>query len=711
MPHKYTNRLIHETSPYLQQHAHNPVEWYPWGEEAFVRARAEKKPILLSIGYSACHWCHVMEHESFENEEIAKLMNELFINMKVDREERPDLDEVYMNAVQMLTGRGGWPMTVFLTPEGKPFYGGTYFPSEDRYGVPGFPKVLRAVAQAYKERPEEVEKSIEQILSGLNHVANFQESQRPFSLETIGQSAEQLSQAYDPEYGGLGRAPKFPNAGVFELFLRQYRHSKDRRFLEMVTHTLTKMAEGGIYDHLGGGFHRYSVDEKWLVPHFEKMLYDNAQLTRVYAQVFTITKEPFFKRVVEETLDYLLREMFHPEGGFYSTQDADSEGEEGKFFAWSYEEVIGILSEEAGEIFCRTYDVSDFGNFEGKNILHPILTWEQAAKFFRKERQGIERMMAEARAKLFQERVKRVRPFRDEKILTSWNGLMLCGLAEAIKVSANQRYIEAAAKTVKFIFTRMLKDGFLLHTYKDGQAKLHGYLDDYAFLAAGLLDLYEATLEQSAMEQALQLAEMMIREFWDDIDGAFFYTGKSHEQLISRTKPAFDSSIPSGNSIATQVLLRLYHYTGREDYLRRAEKILRLYYDAMEKQPFGFAHMLSALDFYLQKPKEIVLVGRKKDEATQDLLKKIHSIYLPNMTLQLVAPDEPLKAMSPLLEGKRQLDGKPTVYVCHNFTCSVPVTDWEELKELISQRERYELAKANFRKKQEGALKTQGTVH
>ena len=683
MAHKYTNRLIDETSPYLQQHAHNPVEWYPWGDEAFARAGAENKPILLSIGYSACHWCHVMEHESFEDEEVAMLMNDLFINMKVDREERPDLDEVYMNAVQMLTGRGGWPMTVFLTPDGKPFYGGTYFPPEDRYGVPGFPRVLRGVAQAYRERPEEVKKSVEQILSGLNRVADFQESQRAFSLEAIGQSAEQLSQAYDPEYGGLGRAPKFPNAGVFELFLRHYGRSKERRFLDMVTHTLTKMAEGGIYDHLGGGFHRYSVDEKWLVPHFEKMLYDNAQLTRIYAQVYIITKEPFFKRVVEETADYLLREMLYPEGGFYSTQDADSEGQEGKFFTWSHEEIIGILGEEAGEIFSRTYDVSDFGNFEGKNILHSILTPEQAAKFFRKERQEIERIMAEVRAKLFQEREKRVRPFRDEKILTSWNGLMLSGLAEAIKVSASPRYIEAAAKTVKLIFTRIFRDGFLLHTYKDSQAKLHGYLDDYAFLAAGLLDLYEATLERSTLEQALQLAEMMIREFWDDIDGAFFYTGKSHKELISRTKPAFDSSVPSGNSIATQVLLRLYHYTGREDYLRRAEKILRLYYDAMEKQPFGFVHMLSALDFYLEKPKEIVLVGRIKDEATQDLLKKIHSLYLPNMTLQLVAPDEPLKAISPLLEGKTQLDGKPTVYVCHNFTCSPPVTEWEDLRELL----------------------------
>jgi len=679
----HANHLIHETSPYLLQHAHNPVDWRPWGEEALQKARTENKPILLSVGYSACHWCHVMEHESFENEEIAALMNELFVNIKVDREERPDLDEIYMNAVQLLTGRGGWPMTVFLTPEGKPFYGGTYFPPEDRYGVPGFPRVLKAVAQAYQERPQEIEKNVAQIVGALNRLGDFKETQRPFARDAIGKSAEQLSQAYDPEYGGLGQAPKFPNAGVFELFLRHYQSSKERRFLEMVTNTLIRMAQGGIYDHLGGGFHRYSVDAKWLVPHFEKMLYDNSQLLRSYADVFRLTQEPLFKRVAEETTEYLLREMLHPEGGFYSTQDADSEGEEGKFFVWTPDEIKQLLGEEVGEIFCRVYDVSDVGNFERRNILHPILTLEQSAKFFRREPREIERIVAEARQRLFQEREKRVKPFRDEKILASWNGLMLSGLAETMNVSPNTLYLEAAQRTVDFIFSRMFRDGLLLHTYKDGQAKFPGYLDDYAFLGVGLLDLYEATLDRSLLERAGQMAEAMIREFWDEIDGGFFYTGKSHEQLISRTKPAFDSSIPSGNSLATQLLLRLYHYTGKEDYLKRAEKVLRLYYDAMEKQPFGFAHMLSALDFYLEKPKEIVVVGKREEAATQELLNKIHSLYLPNKTLQLAEPGRPLSEISPLLEGKTQLQGKPTVYVCHNFTCSPPVTEGEELKGLL----------------------------
>ena len=679
----HTNRLANETSPYLLQHAHNPVDWFPWGDEAFQKATAENKPILLSIGYSACHWCHVMEHESFEDEKIAALMNDLFVSIKVDREERPDLDEIYMNAVQMLTGRGGWPMTVFLTPEGKPFYGGTYFPPEDRQGMPGFPRVLTGVAQAYREKPQDVEKSVGQILSALERMSQSQESKVAFSLEAIAESGEQISRAYDSDHGGLGRAPKFPNAGVYELFLRHYDQSKNQRFLEMVTHTLTKMAQGGIYDHLGGGFHRYSVDEKWLVPHFEKMLYDNAQLVRIYAQLYCVTRDELFKNVTEETLDYLLREMLHSEGGFYSTQDADSEGEEGKFFIWSPQEVNQILGEEAGEIFSRIYDVSDFGNFEGRNILHPILTLEQASKLFKKDPKEIAVLISDSKKKLFQEREKRIKPFRDEKIITSWNGLMLSGLAEAIKISPRQSYLDTANRTLQFFFSKMFRDGHLLHTYKDGTAKLLGYLDDYAFMAVGLLDLYEATFDRAQLARAIELADTMVSEFWDEKDGAFFYTGKSHEQLISRAKPVFDASIPSGNSMATHLLLRLYYLTGREVYLQRAETVLRSYYDAMLSQPFGFAHMLCALDLYLRKPKEIVVIGNRKDANIAELINRIHSIYLPNKTLQLAGPDESLEKISPLLRGKTQLDGKPAVYVCQNFTCSAPVTTWDELKPLL----------------------------
>ena len=679
----HSNRLIHETSPYLLQHAHNPVDWHPWGNEAFQKAKRENKPVLLSIGYSACHWCHVMERESFENEQIAALMNDLFISIKVDREERPDLDEIYMNAVQLLTGRGGWPMTMFLTPDGKPFYGGTYFPPEDRQGMPGFPKILLGVSQAYRERSADVEKSVGEILAALQRMSETHQSDKDFSPDIIAASCEKISRAYDSDNGGLGQAPKFPNAGVYELFLRHFHHSKNERYLEMIVHTLTKMAQGGIYDHLGGGFHRYSVDAKWLVPHFEKMLYDNAQLLSIYAHAYAITGEPLFESVVEETAHYLLREMFQAGGGFYSTQDADSEGEEGKFFVWTADEINRLLGTEAGEVFCRIYDVSEQGNFEEKNILHPILTIEQASKYFGKEKSVIETLVAEAKTKLFTEREKRSKPFRDEKIITAWNGLALSGLAAAIKISDDKAFITAATQTSEFIFDKMFRDGFLLHTYKDGQAKLLGYLDDYAFLAVGLLDIYETLLDRAFLDRALQLNEIMLREFWDEEEGGFFYTGKSQEQLISRAKPIFDASIPSGNAMATQLLLRLHHITGQEDYRARAEKVLRSYYDVMENQPFGFAHMLCAVDQYLNPPKEIVVVGNIDDPRTKALLAEVHRIYLPNKVLQLVGAEQALEDISPLLRGKTQLNGQPTAYLCQNFTCSAPVTNPAELKSLL----------------------------
>src|SRR5438094_1967765 len=494
------NRLARETSPYLLQHAHNPVDWFPWGEEAFTRARAESKPILLSVGYSACHWCHVMERDSFENPDVARLMNELFINVKVDREERPDVDDVYMKAVQMLTGRGGWPMTVFLTAEGKPFYGGTYFPPVDRHNLPGFPKILTAVARAYKERPQDVEKATGQILENLDKMTHRQESTRPLRVETLANAATSLAQHVDHTHGGLGGAPKFPNSMVFAFFLRQYHATGNDLYLRVTTHTLRKMAEGGVYDHLGGGFHRYAVDERWLVPHFEKMLYDNALLTRLYLEAYQATREPFFLQVAEEILAYVEREMLHPGGGFYSTQDADSEGQEGKFFVWSRDEVMRVLGDEVGEIFCRYYDVTDVGNFEHHNILHPTLALEQLAKLFRRDTEEITRLVDEAKRKLFAVRETRVKPGRDDKILTGWNGLMLSAFAEAYKVLGNPRYLEIARQTTNFLFANLCREGRLLRSFKDGQAKFNAYLDDYAFFAAALIDLYEATFERSYLE-------------------------------------------------------------------------------------------------------------------------------------------------------------------------------------------------------------------
>jgi uncharacterized protein YyaL (SSP411 family) len=425
------------------------------------------------------------------------------------------------------------------------------------------------------------------------------------------------------------------------------------------------------------------VDAKWLVPHFEKMLYDNAQLLRAYADAFRITANPLFKQIVEQTADYLLREMLHNEGGFYSTQDADSEGEEGKFFVWTPAELESILGAERAEMFSRIYDVTDLGNFEGRNILHPILTVEQAARYFSRTVEEIGQWIKDAKAKLFAEREKRVKPFRDEKILAAWNGLMLSGLGAAFEVTGIERYRTAAQQTVDFIFSRMFRNGFLLHSYKDGQARIHGFLDDYAFVIVGLLDLYEAALDRSCLGHAEQLAEIMSREFWDEEGGAFFFAGESSDALITRTKPAFDGSVPSGNSMAALALLRLYHYTAKKNYLAAAEKTLRVYYEAMEQQPFGFAHMLSAVDFYLEKPKEIVVVGDRQDARMQELLRQIRLLYVPNRTLQILAPGESLKQVSPLLEGKGQLDGKPTVYVCQDFTCSLPMTEWHALRQAL----------------------------
>jgi hypothetical protein len=683
---KHTNKLIHETSPYLLQHAHNPVEWYSWGPEALERAKTEQKPILLSIGYSACHWCHVMERESFENEEIASIMNEHFISIKVDREERPDLDQIYQTAVQMFLGRGGgWPLTMFLTPDGKPFYGGTYFPPVDRHNLPAFPRVLVAVAEAYKQKPEQIEKTTSQILNGLNHISVFTPSQDVMSVEVIKEAARALGGYFEPVYGGFGGAPKFPNTMALSLFLRYHWITGDTTSLDRVKHTLRRMAQGGVYDHLGGGFHRYSVDERWLVPHFEKMLYDNSQLIQLYLEAYQATGDEFFKRIAVESLAYVQREMWSPEGGFYSTQDADSEGEEGKFFVWTPAEVIQVLGEEVGHLFCRYYDVTNHGNFEEKNILHTDLPVEAIAQEFHKTPEEASTLLQEARQKMFLAREKRVKPFRDEKVLTSWDALMISTAAEAYKVLEDPVYLEMARKCTEFILHHLLNDNRLLSAYKDGVAKLNGYLDDYAFFIGALLDLHEATFDQSYLEWAKQFAQTMVEQFWDERDpGGFYFTGKDHEPLITRTKVGYDHSIPSGNAVGAMSLLRLYYLTDHNDYLTKAEQVLRLFYQPMQENPFGYASMLAALDFYLQRPKEIVLVGRRDTRESQDLLKKIHNLYLPNKILFFMDPDHPGTGRIPsLVKGKTQQNGKLTIYVCHNFTCSLPMTEWEALKELL----------------------------
>ena len=671
------NNLINETSPYLLQHAHNPVDWYPWGDEAFEKARRENKPVLLSIGYSACHWCHVMAHESFENEEIAKLMNEHFVNIKVDREERPDLDQIYMNAVQMMTHHGGWPMTVFLTPDAVPFYGGTYFPPQDRYNIPGFPRVLLGVADAYKERQDEIRETGTSLITELRRLSETDGSDRPIEPELLDAAYNGMIRNYDSVNGGFGGAPKFPPAMALEFLLRTYKRTGNRDALQMITHTCMKMANGGIYDQLGGGFHRYSTDSRWLVPHFEKMLYDNALLSRLYLHYYQVSGEESARQTVEGILDYVLREMTHSEGGFYSTQDADSEGHEGKFFVWDIAEIRDALGETAASMFCDYYNITDAGNFEGENILNVTRRLEDVAVAHNVPFAELQNSLNESKRILFELREKRVKPDRDEKILTAWNGLMMASFAETGVVLNRPDYTDTARRNAEFVLTNLRQDGMLLRTWKDGRAKFNAYLEDYAFLAEGLLTLYETTGESRWLQETLALADRMIEEFWDNEGGGFFFTGKSHEDLIVRSKDYFDNATPSGNSVAAMVLLRLAALTGHENYQNLATALLREVAEQTRRYPSGFGYALSAMDFLLSTPKEVAIVG-KDFAAIQPFLAETWRGYLPNKVVAVGLGEKPAE-ITPLLENRPLVDGSATVYVCEHFTCQNPVTDVSSL--------------------------------
>jgi uncharacterized protein len=686
--HKFTNRLIKETSPYLLQHAHNPVDWYAWGNEAFERARRENKPLLLSIGYSACHWCHVMEEESFEEEAIAQLMNDNFINIKVDREERPDLDTIYMNAVQMMTGSGGWPMTVFLTPDGKPFYGGTYFPPVDRYGMPGLPRVLISVAEAYRERRDEIENSANGMLGELKRLnrvgAPKGGAEDELSYDIADQAANHLLRTLDPVYGGFGGKPKFPPSMTLQFLLRQYHRTKDVSALNAVELTLNKMARGGMYDQLGGGFHRYSVDEKWLVPHFEKMLYDNALLSGVYTNAYLATGNEFYKRVAVETLDYVAREMTDKDGGFYSTQDADSEGEEGKFFVWTPEEVVALLGEEDARLFNRYFDVTEMGNFEGHSILHVEEDVDVIARLMRVTRERLLEVIERGRKVLFEAREKRVKPFRDEKILTAWNGLMMRSFAEASRAFDREDYREIATRNANFLLERLRRDSRLLRTYKDGESKLNGYLEDYAYVIDGLLALYEASFDPRWFEEARALAETMIAQFWDAESGGFFFTSADHETLIARTKDFYDNATPSGNSAAAIALLRLSLLTGEDRYRVMAGTILRLMKPLMMRAPAAFGQLLSALDLFLSSPYEIAIVGAPEDEETRAMIDVVFKHYLPNKVVAFAPEADSMASREiKLLEGRGRIDGRTAAYVCRNFYCEAPQTRVEGLADAL----------------------------
>ncbi|MFQ5912532.1 MAG: thioredoxin domain-containing protein [Nitrospinota bacterium] len=687
MKDKRTNRLIHETSPYLLQHAHNPVDWYAWGEEAIGRARREDRPILLSIGYSACHWCHVMEHESFENEGIAAIMNEHFINIKVDREERPDLDDIYMHAVQMLTGSGGWPMTVFLSPDLRPFYGGTYFPPDDRFGRPGFKRVLLTLSEIYRDRRDQIEKSAEQITRNLQSLARVHASSDLLTEGLIHQAVRELEGRFEERYGGFGGAPKFPPSMSLLLLLRAWRKTGRQNLLQMVEKTLTHMGRGGMYDQLGGGFHRYSTDERWLVPHFEKMLYDNALLTPVYLEAYQATGSDFYAQVARETLDYVLREMQDPRGPFYSTQDADSEGVEGKFFVWRPEEIQEHLEDGTAELFCRYYGVTGDGNFEhGTSILHVDRPLEEVAGELGMTADEAGGKLAEAKRRMLAVREPRVKPGLDDKVLTSWNGLMITAMCSGAQVLEDPRYAEAAEKAAHFVLSEMSQDGLLLRTHRDGRSKLNAYLDDYAFLAAGLLDLYETTFNLRWLREAKRWMGVLIEHFWDEREGGFYFTGKDHEQLITRARSGIDGAIPSGNAVAAGALLRLGILTGEGGLKQKGVELMRVFRLMMEKAPAGFSRFLVALDFYLDTPKEIALVGPPGAEETQSLLREVHRRYLPNKVLALLDPEADAEAVGqevPLLAGKTRLDGKTTAYVCENFTCQSPTHDLDLFAKLL----------------------------
>ncbi len=679
-----TNRLAHETSPYLLQHAHNPVDWYPWGDEALARARAEDKPILLSVGYSACHWCHVMERESFENPQTAALMNQYFVNIKVDREERPDVDAIYMEAVQALTGHGGWPMTVFLTPDGAPFFGGTYYPPEDRHGLPGFPRLLLAIAQAWQTQRSGLVEQGQQVLAALDKSQALAPSRLAIDASVLDGAYRQLAREFDPRFGGFGGAPKFPQAMNWEFMLRTWRRTGDEAARAMVEKTLDAMASGGIYDHLGGGFHRYTVDGQWLVPHFEKMLYDNALLTRLYLNAYQAFGHERYRRVVEETLEYIRRDMTDAAGGFYAAEDADSEGEEGKFYVWSYAEVQALLGADA-DPFCRFYDVTRSGNWEGHNILHVTRDVPTAAREFGMAADDLEALLQRGRAALFAARAQRVRPGRDDKVLTAWNGLMLAAFAEAGAVLDRADYRAIAVQNAEFILGQMQDNGRLLRTWKGGQAKILGFQEDYAYLIHGLLHLYEATFDLRWVEAARRLADAMLDLFWDNQDGGFFQTGVDQTGLVTRPMDVFDNATPSGNSMGADVLLRLAHLLAEEEYSRRALVIMERVRDLVTRAPGAFGHLLNAVDRTLATPKEVAIVGRPEEGDTQALLAQVYRRYLPNRVLALRAPADPRPAeVIPLLADRDALNGQATAYVCENYACQMPTTDPHELNQQLS---------------------------
>lgn len=685
---KNPNRLINEKSPYLLQHAYNPVDWYPWSEEAFEKAKSENKPVFVSIGYSTCHWCHVMERESFENEEVAQILNEKFVSIKVDREERPDIDSIYMLVCQMMNGHGGWPLSVFLTPDRVPFYTGTYFPRESRYGMPGFKEVLNYLYQQYTENPDRIKDVGAQVKQALE-LSREKGEQTSLTKETIDNAFRYYKQTFDPQYGGFGEAPKFPMPHTLVFLLMYAKFYENQEALNMVTKTLDGLARGGIYDHIGYGFSRYSVDEKFLVPHFEKMLYDNALLAMAYTDAFRMTKNARYKKTTEEIIKYVLRDMVHPDGGFYSAEDADSEGEEGKFYVWTPEEVKDVLGEQLGTLFCQAYDITKQGNFEGKNIPNLIISdLESIAKAEGISSAELAEKLETARQRLFQHRENRVRPFRDDKILTAWNGLMIAALAKAGRVFHQASYVQSAEKAVSFIRDNLIQNGRVMVRYRDGEVKNKGFIDEYAFLLWGYIELYESTFAPFYLEEAKKLAGNMMDLFWDDHAGGFFFSGNDDEPLLVRQKESYDGALPSGNSVAACQLLRLAKLTGDFTLEEKVQQMFQVFSKDIHDYPNGHAMMLQSVMLSQQAMKEVVIVMDNETKEVVDFIQHIQENFHPEISLMAVKRNEQaeLSEIAPFIEDYAMINEKPTIYVCENFQCNLPTNHFQTAMDLLFKK-------------------------
>ncbi len=687
------NHLINEKSPYLLQHAHNPVDWHPWGGGAFEKAEREGKPVFLSVGYATCHWCHVMAHESFEDDEVARLLNQSFVSIKVDREERPDIDQVYMSVCQALTGRGGWPLSIFMTPEAKPFFAGTYFPKTSRLGMSGFIELLTQIATLWQKDRGRIFQAAEQTTQAIQTKTAPVSGGATLSAQTLSLGCEQLKKGFDPEWGGFGGAPKFPTPHHLTFLLRHHQQNRDPLVQRIVEKTLQSMRFGGIFDQVGGGFHRYSVDEKWLVPHFEKMLYDQALLALAYTEAYQALKNPFHARVSREVFHYVLRDMTSPEGGFYSAEDADSEGKEGLFYLWTHQQVLDLLDRDTAGLFCRFYNIIPSGNFEeGRNIPYISISSEE---FALKEKIGLEELetrLAGARERLFSAREKRIHPLKDDKILTSWNGLMIAALAKGTQALGDPVYARAAGKAARFILETMrTPEGGLYRRFREGQVAYPGFLDDYAFFIWGLIELYETLFDIRFLEEAVALNQRLIDLFWDQEKGGCYFTAEEGEKLIIREKDLYDGATPSANSVTALNFLRLGRMTGNTDLERKADQLFNHFSGTVAGYPLAYTQFLNALDFGFGPGQEIVVAGDPAEDTTREMISEIQRSFLPNKVLLLRSEreEEALKAfqLSPFLETLTPVNKQPTVFLCSRYACQSPITNVEELKKVFEGKE------------------------